>query len=90
MKKKEGYENNPKIVQEEKEEMKMNVLEKQREPIIKQFKQIRRQTKIIKRLKTKNLIIKILLIIIKKRIKIFYDRNTKQNYYYRILRCHTL
>ena len=64
MKKKENYKNNLNIGQEEKEKMKMNVIEKQRESIIKQFKQIRRQTKIIKRLKTKNLIIRILLIIL--------------------------
>ena len=64
MKKKENYDDIPNIGQEEKEEMKMNIIIKQREPIIKQFKQIIRQTKIIRRLKTKYLIIRILLIIL--------------------------
>lgn len=51
MKKKENYDDIPNIGQEEKEEMKMNIIIKQREPIIKQFKQIIRQTKIIRRIK---------------------------------------
>ena len=70
MEKKQKYENYPNIGQDEKEEMKMNAIEKRRDPIIKQtiiekgLEQIRKKTKKIKRLKTKNLIIRILLIIL--------------------------
>ena len=87
MKKKENYyKNNPNIGQEEKEKMKMNVKEKQRESIIKQFKRIRREAKIIKRLKTKNLIIRILLIILFSSIfliilKLFFNSSKSYTFY---------
>ena len=61
---KKNYENIPNIGHEEKEEIKINNKEIEREPNIKQLKKIRIQTKILKRLKTKNLIITFLLITI--------------------------
>ena len=86
MKKKENYKNNLNIAQEEKEKMKMNVIEKQRESIIKQFKEIRGQTKIIKRHKTKNLIIRILLLILFSSIfliilKLFFISSISHTFY---------
>ena len=70
MKNKENYKNFPNIRQEEKEEMKINIIEKQNNQIINQafiqnqLERIRIQVKNIKRLKIEYLIIKILLIIL--------------------------